>query len=262
MTSAPPRPASWIWVVFATLGVPPTIGTAPPLMRMAPAASRLTVIVLSRLSPVAVNRPVAGSNLLETAISFVLSNIQGAQTRIAATACGVLRCGPGGRLGGGLEGALNLVESPWRFAGDFLEWYGATASDSRSAKSPRRLRKSLLRLRKSGLPSRARVEHVHVNARGDATLGTCKCQRIVRAMTSRLLETVAFRSPSRRTAVIVKRPTSWAYGWGLRSEGHPHQAGSGRLQHCRGYTRPGGRRSAADQGVMILSHSEVFPSQP
>src|SRR5262245_27868452 len=34
-----------------------------------------------------------------------------------------------------------------------------------------------------------------------------------------------------------------------------------RLQHCRGYTRPGGRRSAADPGVMILSHSEVFPSQ-
>jgi hypothetical protein len=81
MTSSPPRPESWICVVFAMVGVPPTIGTAPPLMRMLPAASRPTVIVLSRLSPVAVNRPVAGSNLLETAISFVLSNIQGERRR-------------------------------------------------------------------------------------------------------------------------------------------------------------------------------------
>jgi hypothetical protein len=137
MTSSPPRPESWICVVFAMVGVPPTIGTAPPLMRMLPAASRLTAIVLSRLSPVAVNRPVAGSNLLETAISFVLSNIQGsgADARIAATACRLLSGRRGGGLGGELEGALNLMESLWRFAGDFLEWYGATASDSRSTES-------------------------------------------------------------------------------------------------------------------------------
>jgi hypothetical protein len=57
------------------------MGTAPPLMRIAPAASRLTMIALSALSPVAVNRPVAGSNLLETAISLVLSNIQGQRRR-------------------------------------------------------------------------------------------------------------------------------------------------------------------------------------
>ena len=39
------------WLVLATVGVPPVMATAPPLMRMFPAASRLSVMVLSRLSP-------------------------------------------------------------------------------------------------------------------------------------------------------------------------------------------------------------------
>src|SRR5262245_57054799 len=124
-------------------------------------------MVLSRLSPVAVSRPVAGLNLLETPILFVLSKIfeGSADARMAAIACSVLICSREGRLGGELEGALNLVESLWRFAGDFLEWYGATAPDNRSAKSLRGLRKSLRRLRNSGLPARAYL-HVHVNGRG------------------------------------------------------------------------------------------------
>src|SRR3954462_3125435 len=38
-------------LVFATVGVPPTTGTAPPLTRMRPAASRLKVRPSSRLLP-------------------------------------------------------------------------------------------------------------------------------------------------------------------------------------------------------------------
>ena len=37
--------------MFATVGVPPTTATAPPLTRMVPAASRLTAMLLSRESP-------------------------------------------------------------------------------------------------------------------------------------------------------------------------------------------------------------------
>jgi hypothetical protein len=37
--------------VFATVGVPPITGTAPPLIRIVPAALRLKVTVLPRPSP-------------------------------------------------------------------------------------------------------------------------------------------------------------------------------------------------------------------
>ena len=48
--SLPPWPKTWISVVLATVGVPPMTGTAPLLTRIVPAASRLIVIVLSRVA--------------------------------------------------------------------------------------------------------------------------------------------------------------------------------------------------------------------
>ena len=44
--SLPPWPKTWISDVLATVGVPPTTAIAPPLTRIRPAASRLTVIEL------------------------------------------------------------------------------------------------------------------------------------------------------------------------------------------------------------------------
>ena len=43
--------------MLATVGVPPVTATAPPFTRMLPAASRLIVIELSRLSPDTVSAP-------------------------------------------------------------------------------------------------------------------------------------------------------------------------------------------------------------
>ena len=43
--------------VLATVGVPPTTVTAPPLTRIVPAALRLIVIVLLRLSPLTASTP-------------------------------------------------------------------------------------------------------------------------------------------------------------------------------------------------------------
>ncbi len=57
ITSWPPRPKTRISDVLATVGVPPMTGTAPPLTRILPAASRLIVSELSRLSPVALSTP-------------------------------------------------------------------------------------------------------------------------------------------------------------------------------------------------------------
>ena len=51
ITSLPPWPKTRISAVLATVGVPPTTVTAPPLTRIFPAASRLTAMLLSRVSP-------------------------------------------------------------------------------------------------------------------------------------------------------------------------------------------------------------------
>ena len=51
ITSLPPCPKAWMSEVLATVGVPPATLTAPPLTRIWPAALRLIVIELSRLSP-------------------------------------------------------------------------------------------------------------------------------------------------------------------------------------------------------------------
>ena len=56
ITSLPPSPKTWIFEVLATVGVPLT-ATAPPLTRIWPAALRLTVMLLSRLSPLTVSWP-------------------------------------------------------------------------------------------------------------------------------------------------------------------------------------------------------------
>ena len=46
--------------VLATVGVPPITGTAPPLIRIVPAALRLKVTVLPRPSPKTDRRPAPG----------------------------------------------------------------------------------------------------------------------------------------------------------------------------------------------------------
>src|SRR5215212_6366370 len=56
-------------LVLATVGVPPVTATAPPLMRMVPAALRLSVIVLSSSSPNTVSLPAEKDAL--TAMIFV-----------------------------------------------------------------------------------------------------------------------------------------------------------------------------------------------
>ena len=53
--------------VLATVGVPPRIATAPPLTRIVPAASRLTVMVLSMASPMMLSMPAAGMKVAVTA---------------------------------------------------------------------------------------------------------------------------------------------------------------------------------------------------
>src|SRR5436190_20773984 len=53
--------------VFATVGVPPKTLTAPPLTRIFPAALRLMVILLSRLSPNTLKTPAVGKNVAVTA---------------------------------------------------------------------------------------------------------------------------------------------------------------------------------------------------
>src|SRR5262249_39679364 len=60
--------------VLATVGVPPATGTAPPFTRMSPAASRLTVTVLSASSPSTVRSASIGLKLAEIAIWVVLSD--------------------------------------------------------------------------------------------------------------------------------------------------------------------------------------------
>src|SRR5258707_15571429 len=52
-------PNTWIKLVLATVLGPPWIGTAPPLIRICPAAFRLTAIELFSASPKIVNIPPA-----------------------------------------------------------------------------------------------------------------------------------------------------------------------------------------------------------
>src|SRR5215213_9269938 len=70
--------------VLATVGVPPDTVIAPLLTRIAPAASRLIVMVLSRLSPDTVRTPVPGlkvavvaalAGTLEAAITPTVSTL-------------------------------------------------------------------------------------------------------------------------------------------------------------------------------------------
>src|SRR4051812_25546263 len=55
-------------LVLATAGVPPSIVTAPPLMRIFPAASREILIELPRLSPNTDSTPAPGLKLEVIAI--------------------------------------------------------------------------------------------------------------------------------------------------------------------------------------------------
>ncbi len=61
-------PNTWISPVLATVGWPPTTATAPPLMRMFPAASRLAMIVLSWLSSITDSTPVGAEKLAVVAM--------------------------------------------------------------------------------------------------------------------------------------------------------------------------------------------------
>src|SRR5262245_43305642 len=67
MVSLPAWPKTSIRLVLATVGVPPVIGTAPPLTRMVPSATRLIVMLLPSPSPTTVSTPAL--KLAVTAIS-------------------------------------------------------------------------------------------------------------------------------------------------------------------------------------------------
>ncbi len=67
IVSLPPRPNTWIKLVLATVGEPPTTWTAPPLTRSWPAALRLISMLLSRPSPKTVSTPALALNVAVTA---------------------------------------------------------------------------------------------------------------------------------------------------------------------------------------------------
>ena len=70
-------------LVLATVGCRPMMDTAPPLMRMLPAASRLATMVLSRLSPNTDSTPELGEKLALIAMVVVLSRVdESAQMRV------------------------------------------------------------------------------------------------------------------------------------------------------------------------------------
>ena len=69
--------------MLATVGVPPTTATAPPLTRIVPAALREIVIELSALSPRTVSTPVLGVNV---AVVAALAVAAVAASRPAASA--------------------------------------------------------------------------------------------------------------------------------------------------------------------------------
>ncbi len=70
IVSLPPWPNSCIMVVLATVGWPPWTATAPPLIRIRPAASRLTLMRSSKLSPNTDSRPALGEKLALIAIGW------------------------------------------------------------------------------------------------------------------------------------------------------------------------------------------------
>ena len=82
IVSLPAWPNSWIRSVLATVGVPPTTVTAPPLIRMRPAASRLALMLLPTLSPNTDSTRAPGRKLAVIAIVKILSKVE--------TDCGAL----------------------------------------------------------------------------------------------------------------------------------------------------------------------------
>jgi len=81
-SSLPPCPNTSISAVLATVGLPPRTGTAPPLMRMFPAALRLTTMLLASASPNTVNTPAPGMNAAVTANSLRSSNTSNCTDRM------------------------------------------------------------------------------------------------------------------------------------------------------------------------------------
>src|SRR5262245_58607576 len=66
IVSSPPVQNTSITLVFATVGVPPLTGTAPPFTRICPAASRLVTITLSASSPDTDSTPALGEKVALT----------------------------------------------------------------------------------------------------------------------------------------------------------------------------------------------------
>ena len=96
IVSLPPWPKTWISVVFATVGAPPATATAPPFTRIWPAALRLIVMLLSRLSPNTVSWPAPGLNDAVTAAlagTLVAASTPAARTVAASSRRTVRRQG-------------------------------------------------------------------------------------------------------------------------------------------------------------------------
>src|SRR5260370_23031812 len=87
--SLPSWPKTWMSVVLATVGAPPVTETAPPLTRMWPAMSRLTTMLLSKLSPKTDRTPVPGAN--DAVTDGRMRSLSGSRVRTARRWLGCLR---------------------------------------------------------------------------------------------------------------------------------------------------------------------------
>ena len=132
--SLPPWPKTWITAVLATVAWPPATATAPPLTSMVPAASRLTVMVLLRLSPNTDSKPAAGEKLALIAMVVILS----ADRWFAAASRQWLRIGVARHSFGGPRGETKSTRGDTMQTVDQLDVSHTSAPFDGSTLKPRR----------------------------------------------------------------------------------------------------------------------------
>jgi hypothetical protein len=101
---------------LATFGEPPLTVTAPPLTRILPAASRLTVIVLSRLSPNTDSVPALNVAVVAAFAGTVVAAITPTDSAAAVSTRRAARREPRLRLGFSMW--LPIWEAGWEDLGE------------------------------------------------------------------------------------------------------------------------------------------------